>query len=521
MLPTSPPPPRVDKMTVFQKLLKLKNTRSTHPIDLPAKLRQEYSIFLVDPLCDIFNTCLQQHTYPALWKHEYVTPVPKINHPTEIKHLRKISGTSDYSKLFENILKDWLMEDLSPNIDQSQYGGKKGIGPEHMILSMVDRILKLLDSNKGKPAVIAAAADWANAFDRVDPTLATLNFIRLGVRPSLIPILISFMTNRKMTVKFNGCLSNPKPLVGGGPQGTLHGQTEYIVASDSCTRESVSHEDRFKYMDDLTVLELIALSSVLTEYDFIHHVSSQVGIDEKYLPPSNTKTQDTLNDISDWTKRNLMLLNEEKSNYIIFTRSKQSFKTQLSMNNKPLEQLSVTKLLGVWLQEDLGWDKNTKEICKKAYSRVSMLTKLKYVGINTEELINIYKLFIRSVTEYCSVVFHSSLTQLQSNKIENIQKTCLKIILSDNYVSYNAALEMCNLSTLHDRRQSHCRKFSLKCLNNPQSRKLFPPTSIDPDNIHTVRNREKFKVNRATTEQYRMSAVPSCQRLLNEHFKQT
>ena len=64
------------------------------------------------------------------------------------------------------------------------------------------------------------------------------------------------------------------------------------------------------------------------------------------------------------------------------------------------------------------------------YSRLSMLTRLKYVGVNTEDLLEVYKLFIRSIIEYCSVVYHSRLTEEQSNKIERIQKTCLRVILT-------------------------------------------------------------------------------------------
>ena len=73
--------------------------------------------------------------------------------------------------------------------------------------------------------------------------------------------------------------------------------------------------------------------------------------------------------------------------------------------------MSVKNLLGVWLQQDLKWDENTKQICKKAYSRISYLSKLKYVGIKTEDLLTIYDLYIRSLAEYCSVVWHKSLTE--------------------------------------------------------------------------------------------------------------
>ena len=78
-----------------------------------------------------------------------------------------------------------------------------------------------------------------------------------------------------------------------------------------------------------------------------------------------------------------------------------------------------------------------------------MITKLKYVGVSIEDLLDIYILFIRSVTEYCAVAFHSSLTKEQSEKLEKIQKTSLKVMLGESYVSYSAALEMCNLQTLY------------------------------------------------------------------------
>ena len=77
----------------------------------------------------------------------------------------------------------------------------------------------------------------------------------------------------------------------------------------------------------------------------------------------------------------------------------------------------------------------------------------KYVGVCLEDLLDIYILFIRSVTEYCSVAFHSSLTHQQSDKLEKIQKTCLKVIMGEMYVGYSAALEMCGLEILSERRE--------------------------------------------------------------------
>ena len=83
---------------------------------------------------------------------------------------------------------------------------------------------------------------------------------------------------------------------------------------------------------------------------------------------------------------------------------------------------------------------------------MQIITKLKYVGVKTEDLIEVYVLYIRSLAEYCSVAFHPSLTIEQSNKLERIQRTALKIILGGMYIDYSAALEMSSLDTLYARR---------------------------------------------------------------------
>ena len=80
------------------------------------------------------NNSLTLAKYPAVWKQEWVTPAPKVTHPKEISDLRKISSTSDYSKLFEGYLKEWIMEDIMQKIDAGQFGGLPGLGTEHMIV---------------------------------------------------------------------------------------------------------------------------------------------------------------------------------------------------------------------------------------------------------------------------------------------------------------------------------------------------------------------------------------------------
>ena len=186
------------------------------------------------------------------------------------------------------------------------------------------------------------------------------------------------------------------------------------------------------------------------------------------------------------------------------------------MKGKVIERIRESKILGMWISDTLSWSRNCREICRQAYSRLAMITRLKYVGVKIEDLLDIYKLFIRSVTEYCSVVFHSRLTEEQSDKLERIQKTCLRVILGDMYIDYTSALEMTELETLRSRRLKRCLDFSKKCINHPRNMRLFPLQ--ENSSTCKVRKKEVFKVNFARTSTYKYTTIPFCQRLLNEHF---
>ena len=100
----------------------------------------------------------------------------------------------------------------------------------------------------------------------------------------------------------------------------------------------------------------------------------------------------------------MMQLNEQKTNYMVFSGSQTEVATRLTVNSKTIDRIEEVKLVGVWIDTWLDWEKNTRELCRKAYARMTMITKLKYAGVGKEDLLNIYTLYIRSLLEYCSVV---------------------------------------------------------------------------------------------------------------------
>ena len=96
----------------------------------------------------------------------------------------------------------------------------------------------------------------------------------------------------------------------------------------------------------------------------------------------------------------------------------------------------------------------TNYITKKAVQRLWMIRRLKEMGANNEELLDVYCKQIRSVFKYAALVWHPGLTVANTLSIERVQKACLAIILGQRYISYSNALQLASLDRLDTRREA-------------------------------------------------------------------
>ena len=78
-------------------------------------------------------------------------------------------------------------------------------------------------------------------------------------------------------------------------------------------------------------------------------------------------------------------------------------------------------------------------------------------------ILTFYKACVRSAVEYASAVWHTGLTVEQTDRIESIQRRALRIIEPD--LSYQEALALTGLETLHARRERMARAFFVGILN--------------------------------------------------------
>ena len=220
--------PQFDPAQVWLILSKMKTNKATVPGDFPAQLIKLFAAYLTEPLTDIINTSIMRGEYPRIYKFEVSTPVPKQFPPQSVSHLRNISGLLSFDKVMETLLSELIISDMASKMDPAQFGNQRGMSIQHYLIQMIHRILTALDNNKRKEtfAVVANLIDWNNAFPRQCPKLGVDAFMANGVRPALIPVLVRYFQDRRMSVKWHGCRSVPKSINGGGPQGATLGILE-------------------------------------------------------------------------------------------------------------------------------------------------------------------------------------------------------------------------------------------------------------------------------------------------------
>ena len=180
--------------------------------------------------------------------------------------------------------------------------------------------------------------------------------------------------------------------------------------------------------------------------------------------------------------------------------------TQLHIDNQPLELVSSYKVLGLVIQNNLKWNDHISAVISKTSKRLHILRVLRRGGVPAEDLFAIYVALIRSILEYCCVVWHHALPLYLSDKVERIQKRALKIILPG--FSYSEALQILGCPRLDERRSELCVKVLKKISRGGPLMKHLPQTRACSHNYQT-RNANNYSILKCGTERLRRSFFPS------------
>ena len=219
--------------------------------------------------------------------------------------------------------------------------------------------------------------------------------------------------------------------------GASLGNWEYLSQTND-SADCVPPEDRFKFVDDLSTLEIINLLTVgLSSLLIKDQIPSGIPEHGQYIQSDKLKSQTYLNTINEWTENHKMVISEKKTKAMIFNFTENyQFATRLGLKGKNIEMVDQMKILGTVINTRLSWDANCSEILRKVNARMQLIRELQSFGASNEEMVHFWTLFCRSVLEQSCVVWGTSLTQENNEDLERTQKTFSKLVLKEKYKDY-------------------------------------------------------------------------------------
>ena len=124
--------------------------------------------------------------------------------------------------------------------------------------------------------------------------------------------------------------------------------------------DCVPEENRFKFVDDLSTLEIINLLTVgMSSFNMKQQIPSDIPIHGQFIPAENLESQKYLNLINEWTENQKMIISEKKTKAMIFYYTdNHQFTTRLELKGHNIEMVDKMKILGTIVNKNLTWNEN-------------------------------------------------------------------------------------------------------------------------------------------------------------------
>ena len=234
------------------------------------------------------------------------------------------------------------------------------------------------------------------------------------------------------------------------------------------------------------------------------------------LPLQNSKIYEQLEKTRNYAQKNEMKLNYKKTKLIIFNPCRSlDFMPTISLDNQELDVVEEIRLLGLTFRSDMRWVSNTENMVKKANKRLWLLRRLRSLGANQDQLLEVYTRQIRCIVELAVPAWQGSITNSEKQDLERTQKSACHIILGESYLSYSNALKTLNLDTLESRRVKLTLNFALRAEKHPKFKSWF---KLNSKTVNTRGNPKKYCDVQANHARYEKSPLPYITRLLNTYY---
>ena len=402
----------VTELELINVIRELKNN-SPGPDGIPATIIKESTEIIVPILTHVINLSLTQGIFPDEMKLAKVLPLFKSGDRSSINNYRPISLLPCFSKIIEKCMAVRLMEFINKHniLYKYQFGFRQKHSTNMALNLLVDKITSSLDQRE---VFVGVSLDFRKAFDTIDFTILLNKLFKYGVRGNTHKWFANYLLGRRHFVELNDVRSQAQEIQCGVPQGSILGPILFIL-----------------YINDLP------LSSDLLPI---------IYADDTNLFHSGKSIFDCIRDIniemvkiSDWITSNRLSLNIDKTNFIVFNKSKiTDTLPPVCINNNHIKRVNTIKFLGVFIDDKLSWSQHIGHIRNKISKSIGMLSCARR-NLNRDTLKKLYFAFIHPYLNYCLDVW-GQCSRYHFQSLFKLQKRAMRVITFSNKIAHSAPL---------------------------------------------------------------------------------
>ncbi|CAK1593695.1 unnamed protein product [Parnassius mnemosyne] len=398
----------VDANELKKIITNLKNKKSCGYDNISIQIIKKSIEYISEPLVYLLNLMIETGTFPHELKTAKIKPLFKKGSKCNIKDYRPIALLSNFSKIFERIIYDRIIEFFKKYsiINKNQFGFQKN---KSTTLAMYEILKEIWESLNNKTSCVGLFLDMSRAFDCVIYDVLLNKLDKLGIRDLALKLLESYLKNReqltaiekfdKISKTFEEVQSKPVKMTLGLPQGSILGPLLFLVYVNDLP--NVTDNRCVMFADDATIF------IPDTQINFENNINKTLKIAVEWLNKINLN------------------VNLTKTKIIQFRNYKtKSLNLNIADKDTQIETVDNINFLGVTIDCHLNWKSHIEKINKKisSYSyALSILAETTSVDVSRAAYFGqVYPLLVYGI------IFWGNSTNVQSTFI--LQKRCLRII---------------------------------------------------------------------------------------------
>ena len=371
----------------------------------------------------IFNKCIDYGAFPDLMKYSKVSPLFKSGSTSDPSNFRPISILPTFSKIFEKIVLDQLLNHFNKNklLHSNQFGFTRG-------RSTTDAGVKLIESVFGawedSHDAFGIFCDLSKAFDCVQHDTLIRKLRHYGIEGSSLDFLTSYMSGRIQRVVINNKSSPGSPVTVGVPQGSILGPFLFLIYINDLPYFVNNNHEIVLFADDTSLIFKVK--------------RQQTNIND---------VNNALSNLVDWFSVNNLLLNGNKTKCIRFTTPNvKQVPVRVKVKDEELEIVDRAVFLGITLDSKLQWGPHIDGLSGRLSSAAYAVKKIRHLtDINTARLV--YFSYFHSIMSYGLLLWGSA---ADIDTIFVLQKRAVRAIYGMSpRESLREKFKQINIMTIH------------------------------------------------------------------------